>query len=143
MKQHLNTLYVMTQGSYLGREGESVVVRVEKQTRLRVPIHTIGSIVCFGRVGCSLGTMELCGQHGVSISHLNERGRFVGRVEGRTCGNVLLRREQYRRADDPIESAAVARAVVLGKVANSRAVLQRGLPFPRIGHGEPDAALLD
>jgi CRISPR-associated protein Cas1 len=51
MKQHLNTLFVTTQDSYLAKAGENVLVRFEKQTKLRVPVHTLGGIVCFGRVG--------------------------------------------------------------------------------------------
>ncbi|OQB19953.1 MAG: CRISPR-associated endonuclease Cas1 [candidate division BRC1 bacterium ADurb.Bin183] len=50
MKRLLNTLYVSTQNAYLSREGETVLVRVESETKLRVPIHTLGGIVCFGVV---------------------------------------------------------------------------------------------
>jgi CRISPR-associated protein Cas1 len=58
---------------------------------------------------------------------LTEHGRFLARVQGPVSGNVLLRREQYRRAEDPQTSADVARAVLTGKIANSRTVLQRAL----------------
>ena len=127
MKQLLNTLYVTMQGAYLAKEGEAVIVRVEKETKLRVPIHTIGGIVCFGQVSCSPPLMGLCGERGVTISFLTERGRFLARVQGPVSGNVLLRREQYRRADNPAASAVLARAVVAAKVANCRTVLQRTL----------------
>lgn len=127
MKQHLNTLFITTQGTYLARQGECVLVRLKKETRLRVPIHTLGSIVCFGRVGCSPSLMELCGRQRVPISFLTERGRFIARIEGPVAGNVLLRRQQYRRADSPESSAAIASAIVTAKIANSRTVLQRAL----------------
>jgi len=127
MKKLQNTLYVMTQGAYLAKEGEAVVVRVEKETRLRVPIHTIGGIVCFGQVGCSPYLMGFCAEKGVSISFLTEHGRFLARVEGPVSGNILLRREQYRRCDDNEKSAEIARAVVVGKIANCRQVLLRAL----------------
>jgi CRISPR-associated protein Cas1 len=125
MKQHLNTLFITTQGSYLRKEGENVVVSVARQERARMPIHTLGSIVCFGQVTCSPFLMGFCGQRGVSLAFLTERGRFLARVEGPTSGNVLLRREQYRRADCPNMAAELARAFVIGKVANSRTTLQR------------------
>lgn len=127
MKQLLNTLYVTTQGAYLAKDGEAVVVEVERETRLRVPIHTLSSIVCFGRVSCSPFLMGFCGERGVALAFFSENGRFLARVQGPVSGNVLLRREQYRWADQPNKSAAVARAVVLAKVANCRTVLQRGL----------------
>lgn len=125
MRSLLNTLYVTTQGSYLSRDGETVLIRVDRETKLRVPIHTLGGIVCFGQVSCSPPLMELCGERNVAISFLSEQGRFYARIQGPVSGNVLLRREQYRRADDLNTSADVARMIVVGKVANCRAVLLR------------------
>lgn len=125
MKRLLNTLYVTTQQAYLARDGETVLVRVERETKLRVPIHNLGGIVCFGRVSCSPPLMELCGQRNVAISFLSERGKFYARVQGPVSGNVLLRREQYRRADDAATSAGIARSIIVAKIANSRTVLLR------------------
>ena len=127
MKKHLNTLFVTTQGAYLAKEGETIVVKVEREARLRLPVHTIGGIVCFGNVSCSPFLMGFCAENGVGVSFLSEHGRFLARVQGPVSGNVLLRREQYRRADDPKASTDIARAVLTGKIANSRTVLQRAL----------------
>src|SRR5947209_1077343 len=127
MKRHLNTLYVTTQGCYLAKEGEAVIVRLDALVVMRVPIHTLGGIVCFGQVGFSPFLLGLCGQRGVAVSFLSENGRFLARIQGPVSGNVLLRREQYRRADDPAASPALARSVIAGKVANSRTVILRAL----------------
>lgn len=140
MKKHLNTLFVTTQGAYLAKDGETVAVRIEGETALRVPLHTLQSIVCFGNVGCSPFLMGFCGERSVGLSFLSENGRFLARVQGPVSGNVLLRREQYRRADDLDYSAGVAAACVLGKVANCRTVLLRALR----DHGEKiDASVLE
>ncbi len=125
LKHLLNSLYVTTQGAYLAKEGETVLVRVEGETKLSLPIHTLGSIVCFGQVSCSPYLMGHCAEQNVSISFLTERGRFLARVQGPVSGNVLLRREQYRWADDPEASAAIARTMVIGKISNCRTVLLR------------------
>lgn len=127
MKKLLNTLYVTTQGSYLCREGETVLVRVEQETKLRIPIHNIGSIVCFGLVSMSPPLMELCGEAGVTVSFHGDRGKFFARIEGPVSGNVLLRREQYRRADNIDASAAVARSFLIAKIANCRTTLLRAM----------------
>jgi len=127
MKKHLNTLFVTTQGAYLSKEGETVAVKVEKEVRLRIPIHTICGIICFGNITCSPFLMGFCAERDVTISFLTERGRFLARVQGPVSGNVLLRREQYRRADDMDVSAQMAKAVLTGKLANCRTVLQRAL----------------
>jgi len=138
MKQLLNTLYVTTQGAYLARDGETVAVRVEHETKLRVPIHTLGNIVCFGNVSCSPFLMGLCGERGVAVAFLTEHGQFLGRVEGPVSGNVRLRREQYRWADREDRAARVAGAVVMGKIANCRTVLQRALRDYPGGTGAAD-----
>jgi len=127
MKKHLNTLFVTTQGAYLSKEGETVVVSVEKENRLRIPVHTIGGIVCFGNVMCSPFLMGFCAERDVAMSFLTERGRFLARVKGPVSGNVLLRREQYRKADDMNFSARMARYVLTGKLANCRTVLNRAI----------------
>lgn len=127
MKKLLNTLFVTTQGAYLAKEGEAVLVNVERQTRLRLPIHTLDGIVCFGNVACSPFLLGMCAERDVAVSFLTEYGRFLASVRGPASGNVLLRRIQYRKADDDTASSEIARAILTGKFANCRAVLQRVL----------------
>ncbi len=139
MKRLLNTLFVTTQGAYLAKDGDTVVVRVEKQTRLRVPIHTLGQIICFGNVSCSPFLMGFCGQNNVLLSFLTENGRFLARVHGNVSGNVLLRTQQYRYADDTGKSSAFARSAILAKISNCRTVINRCL---RDRPGSPNVAAL-
>lgn len=127
MKRHLNTLYITTQGAWLAKEGEAVAVRIDGEVKLRMPVHLLEGIVCFGHVGLSPQLMHHCAERGIGISFLSEHGRFLARVEGPVSGNVLLRRAQYRWADDPLFASRLARSFVLGKIANCRTVLQRGM----------------
>ncbi len=120
MKTHANTLYVQTQGAYLAKEGETVRVKVEKETKLTVPLHHLEGIVCFGRVSVSPGLLAECAERGMALSFFTEYGRFLSRLVSAISGNVLLRREQYRRADDPASCLRVARSIVAAKVQNSR-----------------------
>ena len=125
MKRHLNTLFVTTEGAYLKKDGAAVVVRIEKENRLRLPLHNLDGIVCFGRISCSPSLMAACAKSGVSISFLTPYGGFLAAVIGFTPGNVILRREQYRRADDPVATLIIAKQFVTAKIANSRSVLLR------------------
>jgi CRISPR-associated protein Cas1 len=141
MKRLLNTLFVMTQGSYLRKDGETVVVRLGEETRLRVPVLALNSIVCFGDVLMSPALMGHCARQGISISYLSAYGRFLARIMGPTSGNVLLRREQYRISDDPERAAIVARSVVTAKIVNSfngRCAITEILWHPRgLGRSAP------
>ena len=127
MKKLLNTLYVTTQNAYLRKEGESVIVSIEHEDKLRLPIHTLDGIVTFGAISLSPFLMAHCAENNVTISHLTENGRFLARVQGSVSGNVLLRRQQYRLADHPEQAAAIAAMFLTGKLANTRTVLRRAL----------------
>lgn len=132
MKKHLNTLYITTEGTWLNKDGQNIVVSLEGSEVGRIPVHTIGSIVCFGRASMSSQLMGFCAENDVCMVYLSEYGRFLARVEGPTRGNVLLRREQYRKTDDAEKCAEIVRHIVIGKTLNQRAVINRSLR----DHGE-------
>ncbi len=132
MKHHLNTLFVTTQGAYLRKEGEAVAVSVDRETSMRVPLHNLGGIVCFGHIAASPALLGRCAELGVAVSYLSEQGRLLARVTGFTPGNVLLRRQQYRRADDMADLQGedgalipIVGPIVIAKLLNSRSVLMR------------------
>jgi CRISPR-associated protein Cas1 len=125
MRKLLNTLHVMTQGAYLHRDGETIAIKVGQELKLRVPIHTLEGLVCWGQVSCSPPVLGLCCERGVGISFLTEQGKFLARVTGPVSGNVLLRRQQYRMADGADNALLTVRIIVAAKIANSRVILLR------------------
>jgi CRISP-associated protein Cas1 len=127
MKRFLNTLFVMTQKSYLKKEGDTVVVKAGGEVKLRVPLISLQGIVCFGNVTASPELMGHASESGVSISFLSQFGKFLARVQGPVAGNVPLRKAQYRMSDDKEKTATVIRQVLLGKFVNCKTVLQRAL----------------
>ena len=125
MKRHLNTLFITTQGTYLSKEGECVCVNMEGRPAVKIPIHTLEGLVLFGQVSCSPFLMGHCAENNVTVSWLTENGKFMASLRGPVCGNVLLRREQYRKADNADFSSLAARAIVIGKIVNCRTMLHR------------------
>ena len=124
MRHLLNTLYVMTQGAYLHLEGETLVVEVERQKRLQVPMHHLGSVVIFGDVLISPAALHRCADDGRGVMLLDRHGRFKARLEGSLSGNILLRQAQHRAA--ATQALDMARAFVAGKLRNARQVVLRG-----------------
>ncbi|HUJ10879.1 MAG TPA: type I-C CRISPR-associated endonuclease Cas1c [Verrucomicrobiae bacterium] len=122
---YLNTLFVTTPGAYLFRDHENLVVKVENEEKLRVPMHHLGSVVCFGVMSVSTGTLEACAEAGVGLSFLSENGRFVARIEGEPNGSVEIRRAQFAAGMDTVKTLALARSFILGKLYNSRQMLLR------------------
>ena len=135
MKKLLNTLYVTKQNAYLRKDGETVVVELDKQVLLRLPIHTLNGIVTFGNVMTSPFLLNLCAERGVCVSMFSEHGKFLARVEGPVSGNVLLRLAQMRAYEDKERKGELARSFVIGKLCNARAVLMRRIR----DHGETGA----
>jgi len=125
MRQLLNTLFVTSEDVYLSLDGENVVANRDRQELARYPLHTLQGIVSFSYAGASPALMGGCAKRGVGLSFCTPRGRFLARVTGETQGNVLLRRTQYRVADDPVAAVCIARCMIFGKVYNARWSIER------------------
>lgn len=130
MRKLQNTLYITTQGSYLHKERETLVVEQDRKKVAQLPIHPIGHIFCFGNVLVSPFLMGFCGENNVNLAFFTENGRYLGRLQGRQSGNVLLRRAQYKKSEtNPVP---VARNIIAAKIQASKRVLQRQIR----NHGE-------
>lgn len=125
MRRLLNTLFALSENAYLSLDGENVVVSQDRQETARFALHTLEGILCFSYAGASPALMGGCAERGISLAFFTPRGRFLARIAGETRGNVLLRQQQYRAADDPFASCRYARDFLLGKVYNARWVLER------------------
>lgn len=125
MKKLLNTLYVTTPEAYLSKDGTNVVVSVKQNEVFRIPALNIQAIVTFGYQGASPGLMRLCAENGISLSFFSPTGKFVARIQGPVSGNVLLRKQQYDLSSDGMAALGIAKAMIGGKIFNSRVALRR------------------
>ncbi len=125
MRKMLNVLYVTNPEAYLSKDGENLVVKVGSGEVFRTPIHYLEGIVTFGYMGASPALLGMCVEKGVTVSFLTDYGKHLATIQGIPHGNVLLRRKQYRLADQEPESAELASAFIIGKIANCRTVLRR------------------
>ena len=126
MYQILNTLYIMTPNAYAHLENDTVRIDVERQKKLQVPLHHLGTMVCFGNVMISPALMHRCADDGIGLVLLDGNGRFKARLEGGVSGNILLRQAQHRQATEDSFAVAIAKSVIAGKLRNCRQVLLRG-----------------
>ena len=137
--QLLNTLYVTLPDAWLRLDNDTLRIEVERETRLRVPLHHLTAVVCFGHVGLSAPLMHRLADEGIALVLLDANGRFKARLEGAVSGNVLLRQAQFARGADAAFTLDMARSFVAGKIKNTRQVLQRGA---REAKSEAEAAVL-
>lgn len=127
MRHLLNTLYVTNPDAYISKDGENVVIKVNNVEMMRRPIHILEGIVCFNYVGISPKLMNLCMENNVGVSFVNEHGNFMARISGKVRGNVLLRRTQYRYADNKGKSNEISKNFIIGKIVNCRSVINRAI----------------
>lgn len=125
MHQLLNTLYVTTPEAYVRLDHETLRIEVEGETKLQVPLHHLGALVCFGDVLMSPAVLHRCADDGCSVVLLDRNGRFKARLEGPVSGNVLLRKAQHEASNNPERTLAIARNIVAGKVQNTRSIVLR------------------
>ncbi len=124
MKRLLNVLYILTENSYLSKQGETICVHVGGAEKIRVPVHTLESILCFGDTTVSTPLIAFCGEKSIGLAFYSDQGRFYGRIEGPVRGNVLLRTKQYS-ATRTEQALLLAKNFVATKIANERNVLLR------------------
>lgn len=127
MKKLLNTLYNMNPNVYLALDGENIVARMENEEVSRRPLHNFENIITTGYSGASPALIGKCVEKNISVSFLKQNGRFLAKVTGKTQGNVLLRRTQYRMADDEKQSLEIAKSFIIGKIYNGRSVVERAV----------------
>lgn len=125
MRHLLNTLFITSEDAYLSLEGENVLVNREKIVVARFPLHTLSGILSFSYAGASPALMGACAKRDINLAFCSPRGKFLARTAGITGGNVLLRRQQYRVADDETQSCQIARSMIFGKLYNARWSLER------------------
>src|SRR5574341_1207535 len=127
MKKLANVLYVTTPETYLTLDGENVVVKRDEHTSVRLPLHNLENTVCFSYPAPSPALMGACADRNVGLCFLTPNGRFLARVTGKVKGNVLLRKKQFEVSEKNDESVPIAASFLLGKIANSRKVIERAL----------------
>lgn len=125
MRKLLNTLYITSEDVYLSLDGECIVANYPDKTTKMIPLHTLEGVVSFSRKGASPALIGKCVKEGVFMSFYNPYGKFLYNVGNDVNGNVYLRREQYRIADDKNKSLGFARNFIISKLYNSRHVIHR------------------
>ncbi len=125
MKHLLNTLFVTSENIYLSLDGDNAVANQDKQVAARYSLHSLENIISFSYAGASPALMGYCAERNIGMAFCSPRGKFLARVCGESRGNVLLRRAQYRAADDLSQSCRIARSMIFGKVYNTRWSIER------------------
>lgn len=125
MRKLLNSLYILDETAWLTLDGENIVCKCQEQEKFRMPFSNIEDIYCFSFLGCSPALMGKCMEYGINISFFNPNGKFLARVQGKTKGNIFLRKAQFEKFAEP--SLLLAQNTVAAKLSNTRYLIRRSM----------------
>ncbi|HIQ02788.1 MAG TPA: CRISPR-associated endonuclease Cas1, partial [Anaerolineales bacterium] len=119
------TLYVIEQGARIEKEYWRLLVVKHDEVLLAVPLGRVSEVVLVGRVGATTPALLMLLDAGIPLSFVSRTGRLRGRLTPPSPKNLSLRHAQYDRARNPAFCLEVSRAIVDGKLRNSRALVYR------------------
>ena len=126
MRKLLNVLFVTDPDAKVSLETNNVYVKKDGEILLRVPLLNLEQLVLFNYFGATPQLLGECAKQNISVSFLSEYGRYYGTFHGPSSGNVLLRREQYRIADD-VRALEYSKNFIFGKLHNQKWVIERAI----------------
>jgi len=118
-------LYVDEQGAEVRVTGRRILVTRDGETLKDIRIRDLERVVLFGPVDFTTPAMHALIDAGVETTFLSAGGAYRGRLAAAEGKNVLLRRVQFRRADDAAFRLEMARTILSAKLANCRYVILR------------------
>lgn len=118
-------MYILDETAYLTLDGENVVCKTEDNEKFRMPLANVEDIYCFSYIGCSPALMGKCMDNGIGISFFSPNGAFQARVQGKTRGNILLRKAQYEQLAKP--DPVLMQNTMAAKLSNTRYLIRRSI----------------
>jgi len=119
------TLYVTEPGARLEKEYRRLVVAKGDAVLLAVPLSRVDHVVLVGNVGMTTPAMHALLDAEIGVSLLNSWGDLKGHLRPEMGKNLDLRRQQYQRGADADFCLGVSRALVMGKLRNTRNLARR------------------
>lgn len=101
MRKLLNSLYITNESAWLSLDGENIVCKLEDKENFRMPFSNIEDIYCFSFLGCSPALMGKCMEYGINVNFFHPNGKFLAKVQGKTKGNIFLRKAQFEKFANP------------------------------------------
>lgn len=123
--------YVQKQGAFLGKSGNSLIVRKDKTELSRAALKDVSQLVLCGNISVSSQTVHLLCEAGIPIVYLSMGNWFYGITQGITLRNAFDRAAQFAVASQPERCLVFARSLVTAKGANQRTLLRRNASPPQ------------
>lgn len=121
----MSSLYVMQQGTYLHKQQGRFVVRPPQGDAIEIPIREVERILLFGSVQVSTAAMSTCTEQHIPVMLLSQMGDYKGHLWSAESPDLVVETAQFERRQDEAFKCEMARAMVTGKLMNSKQLLLR------------------
>ncbi|QUW04738.1 CRISPR-associated endonuclease Cas1 [Chloracidobacterium validum] len=118
-------VYVQGQGYTLGLRGATLEIRDKGQAVDAVRLFEVSQLNIFGNVQLSAQALRALASQEIPILHLSYGGWLQAVTAPPPHKNIELRCRQFQAAADPAFCLKLAKALVGGKIRNSRLLLRR------------------
>ncbi len=121
----METLYTLTPGSYIRKEGDALKIVREGKIIERIPAGDLKKLILAGYVSLSGGVLDYLIKNRVETVFITPTGRFRARLMIDEHKHVAMRRDQYLRLTDPLFSLEAMKRIVWGKISEMIAMLKK------------------
>lgn len=136
VRDEAKPVYLNTQGMSVGVSGQVLTIKDRDKKIQEIRLKDVSQLNLFGAVQVSTQAIQILLQEDIPLAYFSFGGWFHGMTQGVGLRNILWRREQFRKADQPEFCLSLAKELVVGKIRNQRTMLQRN-------HIEPPVEILD
>ncbi|UFP93595.1 CRISPR-associated endonuclease Cas1 [Gloeobacter morelensis] len=119
------SLYLLEQGSQVGKQAEQLVITQQQRLLRQVPLAQIERLFLFGRIHLTADVVRTCLVRRIPAAYLSRQGWLYGTVSAPFAGRSRQRFLQWQANSDPGCSLAIARTLVAAKIHNQRVLLMR------------------
>jgi CRISPR-associated protein Cas1 len=134
--QEMAAIYLIEQGTNIYKDYQRFIIHVSEKPKLEVPIRDVQQVIVFGNIQLSTPVIQACLKEQIPVVFLSQTGTYHGHLWSEKSIHLDNQLVQAERRNDDLFRFSVSRAVVLGKLLNSKQLLMRFNRRRKIGKVE-------
>ena len=121
----MSTLYLIQQGTTVHKEQGRFLLRAPQNQTIEIPIREVEQILVFGNCQLTTQVISVCLDQRITVVYLTQMGDYKGHLWSAEAAGIMPTAAQFERHQDEGFRLETARAIVTGKLENSKQLLLR------------------
>lgn len=119
------TLYLLEPGTSVFKDYYRFIIHVSKKNKIEVPIREVERMLLFGNINISTQAIAACLESSINVLFLSASGRYKGHIWSEEASNLNVKLLQYQHHHNSNFQLDICKAIVRGKLLNSKQLLLR------------------